>query len=74
MLQGSAVYAPVHASENTHSRFYAGLRFIGGVIQLGVEASFVSLGKISMADDPTLTADRSLPAVTTVATTLGLDF
>lgn len=59
---------------DSHNRFYAGLRFIGGVIQLGVEVSFVSLGKIGTNEDPALTEDRSLPAITSVATTLGLDF
>ena len=47
--------------ENAHNRFYGGVRFIGGIIQVGAEASYSVFGS-------------SLPSLLTFNTTLGLDF
>jgi hypothetical protein len=57
---GSGVYEEVSLGDNSHNRFYAGARFIGGVVQLGVEYSMSQLPR--------------LPRVDAFNFTLGLDF
>lgn len=52
-----------------HNRFYGGLRFQGGVIQLGAEVSYSLIGQVGEG-----TAALKPPAVFTLNTTLGLDF
>ncbi len=64
-LDDTASYAPVKLSNNMTQRIYGGVRFIGGVLQLGAEISFTRLGSVE---------DRSLPSVFTFNTSLGLDF
>lgn len=64
-LADTAAYAPIDLLDQVHTRAYGGARFIGGPIQLGVEASAALLGSVE---------DRSLPAVLSFNTTLGLDF
>ncbi|HZA14347.1 MAG TPA: hypothetical protein VE618_07620, partial [Myxococcaceae bacterium] len=39
----TGVYDEVPLGDNSHNRFYAGVRFIGGIIQLGAEYSFSQL-------------------------------
>lgn len=60
-IQDTAVFEPVPFMANRHNRFYGGLRFIVGALQLGGEASYSNLG-------------RGLPAVVAYNATLGLDF
>ena len=57
-------------SKNSHSRFYGGLRFIGGIIQLGAVVSYSSLGKTLDASN----VSRDLPPVLAFNSTIGLDF
>jgi hypothetical protein len=52
-----------------HNRFYGGLRFVGGVIQLGAEVSYSLLGTAGEG-----AAALKPPPVLTVNTTIGLDF
>lgn len=73
-LEASGAYNTVVARENSHNRFYAGVRFIGGVLQLGAELSFVSLGKFQYVNAASEIVERSLPPVTTYSVTVGLDF
>lgn len=44
------VYDEVPAGDNSHNRFYAGVRFIGGVIQLGAEYSISQLPGLAPVD------------------------
>jgi hypothetical protein len=63
------VYDEVKLLSNSHNRFYGGLRFIGGVIQLGAEVSYSSLGRFR--DNG---VDRDMPSVLAFNSTVGLDF
>lgn len=65
------VFESLLAIKNSHNRFYAGLRFIGGVLILGAEVSYSILGKFQDAATHT---DREIPAVLTGNFTIGLDF
>ena len=38
------VFSSLFAGANTHNRFYGGIRFIGGVLQLGGEISYSAVG------------------------------
>ncbi len=74
-LQSTGVYQEVKLTENVNKRFYGGVRFIGGALQLGAEVSLTQQGPIPVTNTETNeTADRSLPAVVAFSTTLGLDF
>ena len=70
-LSNITVYENVDFGANAHSRFYGGLRFIGGPIQLGAELSYSSLGKFKDVDTG---ADSSMPRVLAFNSTIGLDF
>jgi hypothetical protein len=70
-LADSNVYDPVAFFSNSHNRFYGGVRFIGGVVQLLFEVSYASMGKFN---DPTTSADRVLPDVAAINVSFGLDF
>ncbi len=74
LSQDTDVYKRVKASDNMTQRIYGGVRFIGGVLQLGAEISFTRLGTVKL--DPTNEASegRTLPTVVTFNTSLGLDF
>jgi hypothetical protein len=72
-LQDTAVYKQVEFSSNMTQRIYGGVRFIGGVLQLGAEISFTRLGSAQETDDPN-SATRGLPTIVTFNTSLGLDF
>lgn len=74
-VDDTAVYDAVRGWENINTRFYGGLRFIGGALQLGAEVSLSSQGTIPVKNAETdETRDRALPAVFALSTTLGLDF
>ncbi|MHA7633313.1 hypothetical protein [Corallococcus sp. M7] len=69
-LTNTAPYSRVNAGDNLTPRFYAGARFIGGVLQLGAEISLTNLGSF----DQEGAGSRDLPSVFAFNTTLGLDF
>ncbi len=75
-LTDASSYDDLSLTGNAHSRFYGGLRFIGGVVQIGAEYSYANLGTIKAPDeaDPTTLVDRALPPVTAFNATFGLDF
>lgn len=64
-LEDTAVYKQVKFSSNMTQRLYGGVRFIGGVLQLGAEFSFTRLGSSEAGGLPTIAAFN---------TSLGLDF
>jgi len=66
----SNVYEEVVLMENGHNRFYAGFRFVGGVIQILMEVSAAGLGSIRLGPS----VEQQLPPVLTFNTALGLDF
>ncbi|HSP77668.1 MAG TPA: hypothetical protein VLQ93_04020 [Myxococcaceae bacterium] len=74
-LDDTAVYDEVRLMENVNTRFYGGVRFIGGALQLGAEVSLTSQGSFEAVRADTQEAfQRDLPAVLAFSTTLGLDF
>ncbi len=70
-LQDTTVFEDLGLGANQHSRVYGGLRFIGGVVQIGAEVSLSRLGKFH---DATTDTDVAMPDLLTVNFTLGLDF
>lgn len=70
-LQDTNVFDQVHFRSNSHSRFYGGMRFIGGVVQIGLEVSVSTLGRFQDADTGT---QRVMPSVVAYNGTIGLDF
>lgn len=62
-------YETVHFFSNPSNRFYAGVRFIGGIIQLGAELSITTFA--GFEDD---TGQRNISSVGAFNATLGLDF
>jgi hypothetical protein len=70
-LTNTTVFDEVKLGANSHNRFYGGLRFIGGVVQIGAEVSYSSLGRFQDKDSGT---EKAMPDVATFNTTLGLDF
>ncbi len=72
-LTDTAVYRKVSFGSNINQRLYGGVRFIGGVLQLGAELSLTRTGSVSYEENGS-TVDRGLPAVFAFNTTLGLDF
>lgn len=74
-FQNTGVYDEVTMGANSHNRFYGGLRFVGGALQLSAEYSVSQLPPISVPTgngDETTTVD--LPNVTAINFALGLDF
>ena len=71
-LEDTAAYRKVSFGDNMNQRLYGGVRFIGGVLQLGAELSLTRTG--SVAPDPDSEETRGVPAVFAFNTTLGLDF
>jgi len=72
-------FAPVLAANNTNNRFYGGLRFIAGVVMLGFEFSYTTLGSFTDSEIGTVDAkclDRSvcMPPVLAYNGTIGFDF
>ncbi|WP_426754274.1 hypothetical protein [Myxococcus sp. Y35] len=72
-LTDTAAYKKVSFGSNINQRIYGGVRFIGGVLQLGAELSLTRTGSVSYEENGS-TVDRGLPAVFAFNTTLGLDF
>lgn len=70
-LQNTNTFDEVHLLENTHSRIYGGLRFVGGVVQLGAEVSCTSLSGLCGISSR---AKDGKPDLVTVNSTVGLDF
>ncbi|MBX5483398.1 MAG: hypothetical protein IRZ16_16375 [Myxococcaceae bacterium] len=70
------VFDEVGIGANSHSRYYGGLRFIGGALQLGAEFSYSQLP--TLHNVPTgegdATADLQLPNVMAFNVTVGLDY
>ena len=75
-LEDTAVYSKVSFGDNINQRLYGGVRFVGGVLQLGAEVSYTRLGSVDVPTgaDPAVTESRGLPGVFTFSTSLGLDF
>jgi len=69
-LTNSGQYKEVKLLENGHSRFYAGFRFVGGVIQILGEVSASALGTIKV----NTILEQQLPPVLAFNTAIGLDF
>ena len=70
-LSNSGAYKEVVLLENAHNRFYAGGRFVGGVIQILAEVSASGLGSITI---PGTSLEQQLPPVLSFNTAIGLDF
>lgn len=74
------VFDSVLAASNTNNRFYGGFRFIAGVVMLGFEFSYTTLGSFTDAKigtvDGTCSADRPvcMPPVLAYNSTIGFDF
>jgi hypothetical protein len=73
-LQNTAVYKRVGFSDNMNQRIYGGVRFIGGVLQLGAEVSLTRLGSVALDPNVEGGETRGLNSVLTFNTSLGLDF
>jgi hypothetical protein len=73
-LQDTGVYNTVELFENGHNRFYAGVRFVGGILQLTGEVSASGLGSIDIPNSVGGVDQRQLPPVLAVNTAIGLDF
>ena len=75
-LTDTGVYSKLSFGDNINQRLYGGVRFVGGVLQLGAEISFTRLGSVDVPTgaDPAVTESRGLPGVITFNTSLGLDF
>jgi hypothetical protein len=69
-FQDFSAYQGVLAGNNSHNRFYGGLRVIAGIVQLGGEVSYAVIGKFS---DSTGTS-KEVPGVLAGNFMLGLDF
>ncbi|HLL56209.1 MAG TPA: hypothetical protein VK447_21780, partial [Myxococcaceae bacterium] len=68
LTQDVGMFKEVSLGSAPHNRFYGGLRFVGGVIQIGAEISYSLLGSVGEG-----TASLKPPPVLTLNTTLGLD-
>ncbi|HEX8705350.1 MAG TPA: hypothetical protein VF815_41340 [Myxococcaceae bacterium] len=71
-FENTAAYERLGFTDNMNQRIYGGVRFIGGVLQLGAEISVTRLGSVKEVDAGTQT--RSLTSVLAFNTSLGLDF
>jgi hypothetical protein len=69
--QNFSVFKEVAAKDNTHNRFYLGLRFIGGYFTLGAEFSYTLLGSFT---DETTGNKYNVGSVLAFNATMGLDF
>jgi hypothetical protein len=73
-LEDTGVYKRVGFTSNMNQRIYGGVRFIGGVLQLGAEISVTRLGSVKLDPDNDASETRGLNSVLTFNTSLGLDF
>ncbi|MDY7228430.1 hypothetical protein [Hyalangium rubrum] len=74
LLQNTASYERVRLKDNMNQRIYGGVRFIGGVLQLGAEISVTRLGNVKVDPSNPESETRGLPSIFTFNTSLGLDF
>jgi len=73
-LEDTGVYKRVSLTDNMNQRVYGGVRFIGGVLQLGAEISVTRLGSVALDPNNENSETRALTSVFTFNTSLGLDF
>ncbi|MBN1208102.1 MAG: hypothetical protein JXB05_24775 [Myxococcaceae bacterium] len=73
-LENTGVYKRVDFTDNMTQRIYGGVRFIGGVLQLGAELSVSRLGGVAVDPANPDGETRGLTSVVTFNTSLGLDF
>lgn len=66
-----SVFDEVLAKDNTHNRFYAGLRFIGGYFTMGAEFSYTLLGSFT---DQVTGNKVNIGSVLAFNATIGLDY
>lgn len=64
------VFRSVTAASNAHNRFYGGLRFIAGALQVGAEFSYSVMGSFRDVDTG---AQRDIPSLWAASAQLGLD-
>lgn len=69
-LKDTNPYREVGLGDHLNQRFYGGVRFIGGALQLGAEVSLSNQGSV----DVTGTDGHALPAIFAFNATMGLDF
>jgi hypothetical protein len=69
-LDNTGVFDEVTLGANSHNRFYGGLRFIGGVVQLGAELSYSNLGSFTDAGGTVV----QMPSLLSINFMAGLDF
>ena len=65
------VFTSLQAIQNTHNRFYGGLRFIGGHAMINAEVSYSVFPSFR---DSGANENRTIPGVLAVTGSLGLDF
>jgi hypothetical protein len=75
-LEDASVYEELTLGANSHNRFYLGLRFVGGVVQLTGEISYATLGQVQVPDpaDPSQTTLESMPRVLSYNMSMGMEF
>ena len=73
LTREAGVYDEVPLGGNSHNRFYGGLRFIAGALQLGAEYSVAQLPRIRVTT-ASGTETLPMPAVGAFNFTVGLDF
>jgi hypothetical protein len=75
-LENTSAYRKVSFGDNMNQRLYGGVRFIGGVLQLGAELSLTRTGSVDtpVNGNPDAIESVGVPAVFAFNTTLGLDF
>ncbi len=71
-FENSNVYGQLNLADNSHNRFYGGIRFIGGVLQLGAEYSLSQLPRIPVTGEQGQFVE--VPDVSAFNFTVGLDF
>jgi hypothetical protein len=64
------VYDSLQASQNTHNRFYGGLRLVSKPFMIGIEASYTVIGAFT---DATTGVSRQVPAVAAGNAMVGVD-
>lgn len=65
------IFTSLQAIQNTHNRFYGGLRFIGGHALINLEASYSVFPSFR---DSGANETRTIPGVLTATGSIGLDF
>jgi hypothetical protein len=69
-FQDIYVFDSLQSAQNTHNRFYGGLRFISKPFMLGIEASYTIIGAFQ---DATTGMNRQVPAVLAFNFSAGVD-